>query len=97
MAAMSVRQVIGICALAGVAILGLLSSVTSLEMTTKVNAFLPADQQFSEMGWYLPKTIRLHREYRRLFPEGKLVMRTRAMGVLMLICLLTAGWSMGLF
>jgi hypothetical protein len=41
---------------------------------------LPVDQRFSPFGWYYSKHRRLLDEYRRLYPEGKLIKELRILG-----------------
>jgi len=91
--AMSFHVIIGIAAIIGVSALGLLSTVVSQRMLDQVNERLPKDQQFSPLGWYFQKTIRLHSEYRRLFPGGNLATRVWTMMALMFACLLIGAWA----
>ena len=65
---MAPRVSVGIVALAGVSICGLLSTITSLEMADKVSESLPKENEFAQPGWYWPKILRLHRQYNRLYP-----------------------------
>jgi hypothetical protein len=90
-------MIIGIVALAGVSTLGLLSSVTSYKMVDEVNSRLPKDRQFSSFGWWAGKTLRMHSEYRRLFPEGNLVARFWTITIMMFACLLVLAWTIGFF
>jgi hypothetical protein len=60
-------------AIGGMSAFGLLSSIVSNQMLDEVNAHLPKESQFSEFGWWLGKSQRLHGEYRRLFPDRKLL------------------------
>jgi hypothetical protein len=66
-----------------------------MEMMDKVNARLPQEQQFDPSWWYFPKTQRLHREYRRLYPEGRLFQRVRTLMAVSFVCLLTSAWCLG--
>lgn len=63
----------------------------------KVNESLPKDRQFSTFWWYLSKSLRLSREYRRLFPNGRLLWMHRAFGAAMFACLLCVVWALGFF
>lgn len=94
---MSPRLVVGIVALASGSICGLIATLASFEMVEQVNTRLPTEVQFSPLGWYLPKTFRLHREYRRLFPEGKLLLRVRFLMSIAFGCLMISAWAIGLF
>lgn len=90
-------MIVGIVAIAGVSTLGLLSSVTAHKMVDEVNARLPKELQLSPFGWYAGKTLHLHSEYRRLFPNGKLVARFWTITALMFVCLLVFAWAIGFF
>lgn len=94
---MAPRFVIGIVALVGVSACGMLSALASLEMADKVNEKLPKEDQFSTLGWYWPKTWRLHREYNRLYPSGHLSRNVWLLAGLTLACLLISAWSFGFF
>jgi len=59
-------------------------------MVDAVNAKLPEDERFQHLGWYLTKTLRLHREYRRLYPIGTLLRRQGVLAMAMLVCLVLA-------
>lgn len=48
--AVSLRVIIGVSAMAGVPILGILSTLTSFKMVDQVNAMLPKEQRFSHFG-----------------------------------------------
>ena len=74
---MNPRVIVGIAAVVGTAACGLFGAILNLEMVEEVNSHLPQDSQFSPMGWYLSKTLRLHREYKRLFPTGTLLVKVR--------------------
>jgi hypothetical protein len=89
---MSARLLIGIAAIAGVSVCGL--TVVNYEMVDQVNGRLPKDVQFSPLGWYLPKTLRLHREYRRLLPDGRLLLQIRLLIALMFGSLMGCAWAL---
>jgi hypothetical protein len=95
--AMSTRLLIGIAAIAGVSVCGLISALVNSQMMDQVNGRLPKDVQFSPLGWYLPKTLRLHREYRRLFPDGQLLLQVRLLIALMFGSLVVCAWALGFF
>jgi hypothetical protein len=92
-----VGTIVGIVALAGVSICGLLGSLVSFEMVDKVNDRLPKDQQFAELGWYFSKYQRFNREYKRLYPGRRLLVKRRRLAALMFACLLVAAWGFGFF
>jgi hypothetical protein len=95
--AVSTRLLIGIAAIAGVSVCGLISTVVNHKMMDQVNGRLPKGVQFSPLGWYLPKTLRLHREYRRLFPDGRLLLQVRLLIALMFGSLMGCAWALGFF
>jgi hypothetical protein len=95
--AMSIRLIVGIAAVAVVTACGLLSTLISYKITDQVNGKLPKDEQFSLIGWYFPKNLRLYREYRRLFPEGQLLRQVLLRFGVMFGCLVVGAWAIGFF
>jgi hypothetical protein len=91
------RVIVGILALACVSVCGVLSSIASLQMANKVNERLPKNEQFAQLGWWWTKTLRVHREYKRLYPSGDLSRKVRVLGGLMFSALLACAWSLGFF
>jgi hypothetical protein len=65
---MSTQVTIGIIALVSVSACGLISTLANFLIMEKVNEKLPKNEQIGALGWYFSKTLRLHREYRRLYP-----------------------------
>jgi hypothetical protein len=61
-------MILVIVAIGGMSAFGLLSTIVFDEMLDEVNAHLPKELRFSEFGWWAGKALRLHSEYRRLFP-----------------------------
>jgi hypothetical protein len=92
---MSGQVTIGIIALVSVSACGLISTLANFLMVEKVNEKLPKEEQIGALGWYFSKTLRLHREYRRLYPDGHLVSMVRLLIALMIVCLLICGWGFG--
>ena len=74
---------------------GLAATINQFAIVDAVNAKLPADDQFNALGWHLPKTLRLHRAYRRLYPDGRLLKRQASLMTLMMLCLVTATVLLG--
>jgi hypothetical protein len=74
---MEIRTFIGIVALGCVSVCGILAAFAHYEMMDKVNARLIGRERFDPLGWYWPKTQRLRREYGRLYPDGRLLLRIR--------------------
>jgi hypothetical protein len=89
--------IIVVAALVGAAICGLLAMFTGYEMMDRVNERLPKEAQFDPLGWYWSKTRRLFREYRRLFPQGRLIFRARFLWGLGCVCMLGCAWGLGFF
>ena len=76
--------------------LGLASTINQFAIVEAVNAKLPAGEQFDPFWWGPSKTFRLRREYRRLYPEGKLLRRQSVLTAAMFVCILLAGLVLGL-
>jgi hypothetical protein len=94
---MATRVIVGIIALVCVSICGMIAAFANFEMVDKVNNKLPKGEQFATLGWYFSKRQRLHREYRRLYPDGRLLLKVRLLVALMIACLLICAWGFGLF
>ena len=94
---MTTRVVIGIVALVCVSVCGLVATLTNLEIVDSVNDKLPQPEQFEALGWYLSKYQRLHREYKRLYPDGRLRLKVRVVTMLMFAFLLISAWCFGFF
>jgi len=75
--------------------LGLWATVNELAIVEAVNAKLPTDEQFNSLGWYLTKTLNLHRAYRRLYPDGRLLKRQAVLATLALLCLVIVATLLG--
>jgi len=75
---------------------GLAATINNGAIVDAVNAKLPSDAQVDPLGLSFTKTQRLHREYRRLYPEGRLLWREGALGGLGFFCVLVAALFMGL-
>jgi hypothetical protein len=94
---MTTRVTVGIVALACGSVFGLVTAFTNFEMVDNVNDRLPEREQFASLGWYFSKYQRLHREYKRLYPDGRLLLKIRVATTLMFACLLISAWCFGLF
>ena len=92
---MTVRLVVAFALLLCVGGFGLAAAINQFAIVEAVNAKLPTDDQFGQLGWYLTKTLRLHREYRRLYPDGDLLRRQGLLGAVMLVCTVLAMWFIG--
>lgn len=94
---MTTRLIIGIAALACVSICGLVGALANFEMVDKVNSKLPQGEQFAELGWYWSKHQRIHCEYKRLYPDGRLLFKVRVLMAVSFACLIVCAWGFGLF
>ena len=65
-------------------------------MVDAVNSKLPSDGQFSLIGWGPVKTLRLHKQYRRLYPNGDLLRRQGIWTAAMFSCFVVAAGLIGL-
>ena len=92
---MTVRLTVAFVFLLCVSGFGLAASINYIAIVTAVNAKLPTADQFGELGWGPIKTLRLHREYRRLYPDGRLVMRGGILSLAMLLSLVVAATLFG--
>jgi hypothetical protein len=61
-------------------ICGISGTLKTQRMVNDVISKLPLDQKFSQFGWYASKYRALFGEYRRLYPEGKLIDEIRMLG-----------------
>jgi hypothetical protein len=87
---MTVRIILAVSALLGVGAFGLIGTLAHEEMVDKVNEKLPERERFQPLGWYWPKSQRLRREYRRLYPGGRLIIKTRVVAGIMMAFLVLA-------
>ncbi len=94
---MTARTILGVLALACVSICGLAGGLMYFEIVDKVNERLPESERFAILWWHTGKYQRLHREYRKLYPEGRLIRRVRVITALMFVCLLISAWALGFF
>lgn len=94
---MTPRVVVGIAALVCASICGMIATFVSFEMIDRVNEMLPDSSRFAWLGWYFSKTQRLHREYKKLYPDGRLLLKVRVLTAVMIVCGLVCAWAFGLF
>ena len=94
---MSTRVTIVIVALVCISACGLIGTIANFEMVEKVNERLPKEEQFAELGWHSSKIPRLHREYRKFYPDGRHLLKVRVLRALMIACLLICASSLGSF
>ena len=94
---MTTRTIIGIVPLACISIIGLWGILVNFEKIDKVNEKLQEKERFDWLGWDLFKYQRLNREYKRLYPDGPLLLQTRLLSVLMIVLLGIIAWSLRFF
>lgn len=94
---MTTRVIVGIVALACGSICGLVSSIANWQMVDEVNEKLPKEGQVAALWWSASKRLRLHREYKRLYADGRLLLKLRVLAALMIVCLLVCAWGFGFF
>ena len=94
---MATHVVVGIAALVCVSIRAMFSTFASWERMDKVNDKLPREEQFATLWWYASKSLRLHREYKRLYSDGRLLVKVRALTAIMFACVLISAWGLGFF
>ncbi len=69
--------------------------MTMIAMIEEINRKKPSDNQISMLGFYPQKNLMIYREYRRLYPDGRLHVRLILLAVSGLICLLLAVLAIG--
>lgn len=75
----------------------LLSGFIRFAMIGEVNRRLPDEQQISYLLGHFAKYRRIHTEYQRLYPEGRLGANFRASLALGFTLLLGSAWQLGFF
>ena len=91
---MTVRLTLGFIFLACVSGFGLAASLNHLAIVEAVNA--KTTDQFGQFGWRPVKTLKLSNEYRRFYPDGKLLKRAGILAAVSLFSLVVAGGLFGL-
>ena len=92
---MTLRFTAALVLLLCVGVFGIAGTINQFAIVSAVNAKLPAGDQFDTIGWWLPKMLRLHRQYRRLYPDGGLLLRQGALASAMLFCIVLAAGLIG--
>ncbi|MGB6194716.1 MAG: hypothetical protein WBF42_19785 [Terracidiphilus sp.] len=87
---MYIQLLIEVAAIAGLSALGLLLTLTNYKLLAQVTALSGGEFESTPPGGDVTRLLRMHREYGRLFPEGKLVTRIRLMIALLFLCMLVA-------
>jgi hypothetical protein len=79
---MNWREIVFLVTISVFAFVGLYGSILNIQMVNKLNAILPVDQQFAQLGWWPDKYARFNEQYRRAFPSDRLMWKRRvAMGI----------------
>jgi hypothetical protein len=94
---MTAHGIIGITAFICGVVCAITGSFVAFQMVDKVNDKLPEECQFSPIWWYWSKYQRLFAEYKKLYPDGRLLRRFRILGVLAFAYLLASAWGLGFF
>ncbi len=76
-------------------VLGIAETIIQFAIISAVNAKLPPDDQFNALGWWITKTLRLHNQYRRLYPNGRLLLRQGILEAVMFSCIVAAAGLIG--
>jgi hypothetical protein len=76
---------------------GLTSSVLWFKMLDQVNQRLPVAERIGLLGWWFPKSLRIVREYSRLYPNGSLLKKQWVLLALAFWCLFVSAWCFGFF
>jgi hypothetical protein len=90
-----VRLTLAFLSLACCSGFGLAACITHIAIVEAVNAKLPPAEQFGELGWYPMKSLRLHRQYRHLYPGGTLLRREGILAFVALFCLVVTATLLG--
>ena len=69
----SLRFAVGVIAIVGVSVCGLVGTFVKFEIVDRVNENLPIEQQYSWAGWHAGKVGRLFSDYRKFYPNGGLI------------------------
>lgn len=93
---MTLRLTLGFVFIACVSGFGLAASLTHLAIVEAVNAKLPTTEQFRTIGWGPVNSLKLNKEYRRFYPEGKLLKREGILLAIGLFSLVIGGALLGL-
>ena len=75
----------------------MLANAVLYAIVGEVNRKLTDDQQIGYFVWYPAKTLRVFREYRRLYPDGRLSLYYKLWLGLGLTALLGCAWQIGIF
>jgi hypothetical protein len=91
---MTARLIIGLIAWACGVACALSGASFSWLAHDKVNEQLPVEERFWPLFWSFDSRRKLRREYRRLYPDGKLLRKARYCEAAFFACLLIAFWAL---
>jgi hypothetical protein len=94
---MTTRLIVGIIALACASVFGIFGSFLNFQIIDKVNQKLQEERRFEWFGRNLLKYQRLIREYRKFYPDGRLVFGVRILTVLLFFWMLVCAWGFRFF
>ena len=94
---MNLRLVVGVVAIVGVSVCGMVGTFVNFEIVDRVNENLPADQQYSWIGWHAEKTGRLFSDYRKFYPNGGLIRRLYLVSAIGVSFLVLSAWGFKFF
>jgi hypothetical protein len=94
---MPARTIIGIVAFGCGTICALVAGFIHFQVKDLVKAKLPESEQFDWAWWYMDKTLRLRREYKRLYPGGRHIVRIHILEATMFCCLGLSAWGFRFF
>ena len=77
--------------------LTLCSGFIMFAMIGEINRKLPEQERIGYFFGHLAKYLRIFREYRRLYPKGRLLLFHHVSFAAAMALLLAAGWRLGLF
>lgn len=76
---------------------GLFANAVLYAMVGEINRKLPDNQQIGYFTWYPSKERRVFKEYKRLYPTGRLSLYFKLWLALSLTSLLGCAWQIGIF
>jgi hypothetical protein len=94
---MTLRLMIGILALSIMSTCLLISSLKAMQMADRVNEKFPKQDRFKPSWWHTSKQQRLILEYKRLYPDGRLLTQHRIAMWAGFGCLPFVAWGFGFF
>jgi len=81
----------------GAQIFALIATVVIYSMVSMVNAKLHEDEQFNYLFWYPGKMSKLTQHYRKLYPQGRLLLVLNICTVMVIGLVVLFAWKAGFF